>query len=157
MGKITISGDSIDELYATLESISGTPSAPGEPAKATRTRKKAEAPPPVQPNEAQAAQPSNPFTAQQPPPEQPASPFPPPPGAAPFAPNGAAERPAVANLKSLLNTLSGQHGEPQVYAWCMQRALNLPPNVTKDDFLNNIIYTVPDEKLVEIYKTGGGA
>jgi hypothetical protein len=163
MGKITISGDTLEEISDTLDMLFGTagpaPTGPEVAAaapKATRTRtsRKAEAPAPAQPNEAQAAQPSNPFTAQQPqqPQQQPFAP-----GAGPFAPNGAAERPAVTQLKNLLNTLSAQHGEPQVYAWCMQRALNLPPTVTKEHFLSDVIYTVPDEKLIEIYKTGGGA
>jgi hypothetical protein len=163
MGKITITGDTPAELQETLDLMFGAAesSAPvqgasAEAPKRTRTRKAAEAPPPVQPADPQQQKQQSPFTqAQQEQPQQ--APFSPQPGPN-FGMNGShpAERPVVTKLKELLNTLSAAHGEPQVYAWCMQKGLGLPPTVSKDDFLNTVIYQQPDDKLMEVYKMGGG-
>jgi DNA modification methylase len=170
MGTYTITAGTLEELLEMADALRGVTSivsdaAPvtGEstvPPKQTR-RRKAEAPPPAQPAEAPSA---NPFMAQSAQPEA-ANPFPPSaPEPAPFAPfaadphaNAAAERPAVTKLKELLTKLSEQHGEPQVYAWCMQKGLGLSPSVTKEHFLSEVIHQQPDDRLEAVYKQGGGA
>jgi hypothetical protein len=174
MGKITISGDSLQEISDTLDELLGAapanPAATGEAAaKATRTRKKAAAPPPMQPGETAQQQPSTPFTQAPPAQPQASNPFTQaPPAGNPFTPpfgNGAAdphanshaERPIVTKVKSLLAQLAAEHGEPQVYAWAMQKGLNLSAAISKDDFLNTVIHAQSDADLEEVYRQGGGA
>jgi hypothetical protein len=118
-----------------------------EPPKRTRTRKAAEAPAPVQPQDApQTQQPASPFANAN----------------APFAPapdhtsNGQTERAAVTKLKTHLAALAAAHGEGQVYSWAIQNAFNLPVDTTKDIFLNEKIYGFSDDRLEAAYRMSGG-
>jgi hypothetical protein len=174
MGKITISGDSLEEIQATLDSLAGNEPAAapvaGDAPKATRSRsrKAPEAPAPIQPGEAPIAPAANPFApapAAEAPAEAPAAAAPFAPPAAPFAPaapaadphaNAFAERPVVTKLKGLLDKLGQQHGVPQVYAWAMQKCLALPATLTKEDFLSTVIHQQSDAALEAVYKEGGG-
>jgi hypothetical protein len=160
MATFTISASSLEELLAAADELRGdapAPAAAGDAApKQTRGRRKAEAPAPAQPETA-AASGANPFTAQQAPPAG-DSPF-----GAGFAPgaadphaNSAAERPVVTKLKKLLETLSAQHGEAQVFGWAMHKAMGLPPTVTKEEFLTKLIHEQPDAALETVYTQGGG-
>ena len=164
MGKFTISADTLEELLDAADQLRGVeissnpPAAAGEAPK-RQSRKKAEAPPPIQPEPAAGG---NPFGAA--PAAEPANPFAP--GAAPagptFAPGAAdphanftAERPSVTKFKELLSKIASQHGEPAVYSWAI-KAFGLSPNVTKDEFLSKLIHEQSDEALTLAYKQGGG-
>jgi cell wall-associated NlpC family hydrolase len=132
---------------ASTQQAQAAPTAPAEPPKRTRTRKAAEAPAPVQPQDApQTQQPASPFANAN----------------APFAPapdhtsNGATERPAVVKLKTHLAALAAAHGEGQVYSWAIQNAFNLPVETTKDVFLNEKIYGFTDDRLEAAYRMSGG-
>jgi hypothetical protein len=120
--------------------------APAEPPKRTRTRKAAEAPAPVQPQDApQTQQTASPFANAN----------------TPFAPadhtsNGQTERAAVTKLKTHLAALAAAHGEGQVYSWAIQNAFNLPVDTTKDIFLNEKIYGFSDDRLEAAYRMSGG-
>lgn len=159
MLKFTVSADTLEELFEAVDSMRGgdpTPvnasSEPTQP-KTRQTRKKAEAPAPIQPEPEAAA-----FGA------APAAPAENPFGAAPapvetaFNPGAAApvERPAVTKLKELLTTLSAQHGEAQVFAWVIQKAFGLSPSVTKEEFLGKLVHDLPDDALIAAYRQGGG-
>ena len=174
MGSYTITASTLIELlemaqtlaeatgHAPADAPSETAPVAGETApKPTRTRKKAEAPAPIQPTEAAAPAESNPFAQQEA--AAAATPFMSQPEPAPFAGaaadphfNPGAERPLVTKLKDFLQTLADKHGEPQVYTWCMQKALGLSPSVTKDEFLSKTIHTISDADLEACYKQGGG-
>jgi hypothetical protein len=167
MATFTISASSLEELLAAADELRGDAPAPvagdapapvaGDAApKQTRGRRKAEAPAPAQPETA-AAPGANPFTAPQTPPAG-DSPFGAgfTPGAADPHANTAAERPVVTKLKKLLETLSAQHGDTQVFGWAMHKALGLPPSVTKEEFLATLIHEQPDAALETVYTQGGG-
>ena len=178
MGKITISADTLPEIMDIVDSlisdaanfaVNGTSGAPPQdpagsaaaaPApKATRqSRKKAEAPPPVQPEDKPAAQPNpfNPQPAAQPNPFNPHAG--PQPKAHPFNPQPQApvERPIVTKVKDVLGTMSKNYGEAQVFAWAMQQCLGLSPAITKDEFFNVVIHQQSDEALESLYAKGGG-
>jgi len=123
-----------------------TSSEPAQP-KTRQTRKKAEAPAPIQPEpvvfgaapEAPAENPSAPGSGSRRGCLHPGA-------AAP------AERPAVTKLKELLTTLSAQHGEAQVFAWVIQKAFGLSPSVTKEEFLGKLIHDLPDDALIAAYR-----
>jgi hypothetical protein len=166
MGKFTISADTLEELLDAVEqmlnvsSVGPAPAAAGEAPK-RQSRKKAEAPAPIQPEPAAGG---NPFGAA--PAAEPANPFAAAPGAAPagptFAPGAAdphanftAERPAVTKFKELLSKIASQHGEPAVYGWAI-KAFGLSPSVTKDEFLSKLIHDQSDDALALAYKQGGG-
>ena len=159
MLKFTVSADTLEELFEAVDSMRGGDPAPGnassEPIqpKTRQTRKKAEAPAPIQPEPvvfgvapAPEAPAENPFGAPTPAPVE-----------AAFNPGAAApERPAVAKLKELLTTLSAHHGEAQVFAWVIQKAFGLSPSVTKEEFLGKLIHDLPDDALIAAYRQGGG-
>ena len=174
MGKFTISADTLEELLDAADQLRGVeissnpPAAAGEAPK-RQSRRKAEAPAPIQPEPAAGG---NPFGAA--PAAEPASPFAAgaapagptfAPGAAPAAPAFApaeapanpnfVERPAVGKFKELLSKIASQHGEPAVYSWAI-KAFGLSPSVTKDEFLSKLIHEQSDEALALAYKQGGG-
>lgn len=168
MTKYSISADTLEELLDAADHlrsfVAGGPGpapadapAAGEAPK-RQTRKRAEAPSPIQPEAATGA---NPFAA---PPADPApASFAPASDPSPFSPgaanphaNAAAERPAVTKFKELLSKLSAQHGEPQVYSWAITKAFGLSPSVTKEEFLSKLIHDQSDEALTTAYKQGGG-
>ena len=171
MLKFTVSADTLEELFEAVDSMrsdydadpqgnaGGWAPEPKQPKNASneliqpktrQTRKKAEAPAPIQPEPAvfgvaPDALAENPFGAA------------PAPVEAAFNPGAAApERPAVAKLKELLTTLSAQHGEAQVFAWIIQKAFGLSPSVTKEEFLGKLIHDLPDDALIAAYRQGGG-
>ena len=169
MAKFTISADSLEELFDAVDTLRGhhgdhgdhaePPSAGAQSAEAPKrqTRKKAEPPPPLQPEPTKAsADAPNPFGQ----PAAEASPFP---GSAPFAPGAAdphanvgAERPAVTKLKEHLLKLTAQHGEPQVYKWAIVTGFGLSDQVTKEEFLGKLIHEQSDAALEAVYKKSGG-
>ena len=158
MLKFTVSADTLEELFEAVDSMRGgdpapvnTSSEPVQP-KTRQTRKKAEAPAPIQPEPvvfgaAPEAPAENPFGAPAPAPVE-----------AAFNPGATApvERPAVTKLKELLTTLSAQHGEAQVFAWVIQKAFGLSPSVTKEEFLGKLVHNLPDDALIAAYRQGGG-
>jgi hypothetical protein len=161
MFKFTVSADTLEELFEAVDSMrdsnrppseespTSTSSEPTQP-KTRQTRKKAEAPAPIQPETvvfgaAPEAPVENPFGAAPAPVEAAFNP-----GAAP------AERLAVIKLKELLTTLSAQHGEAQVFAWVIQKAFGLSPSVTKEEFLGKLVHDLPDDALIAAYRQGGG-
>ena len=160
MLKFTVSADTLEELFEAVDSMRGgdpTPvnasSEPTQP-KTRQTRKKAEAPAPIQPEPVV-------FGAAPAPVEAAETPFGAPAAApveAAFNPGAAApvERPAVTKLKELLTTLSAQHGEAQVFAWVIQKAFGLSPSVTKEEFLGKLVHDLPDDALIAAYRQGGG-
>lgn len=203
MGKITISADTPEEFFALVQSvfgvsiadapaIAGTAAAaptattvPPDPAKPAGrgTRKRAEAPPPLQPGaQAPPSAAPAPLTHQPVPLQAPgqrlngptgeqtfgATPFMPPqpqPPQAPnvvqfTAPNGQqpqppADRPSVAKLRGHIGALVNAWGEPHVYQW-LQRAFGLPNQITLNDFMQNAIHNIDDSKLEEAYQMSGG-
>ena len=189
MGKITISGDSIEEVLDLAEQLREAYPRPGsydgdwlpeqsptgaaadeaarnanvgEP-KPKRTRKKAEAPDPIQPTAA-APEGANPFTGEIiPPAPEPAAPltFAPAPEPAPlaFAPVQEAapvDRPAVARLKQQIDLLAQQHGYAQVMNWVMTTGFSQPAGTDPRDFMSTTIHNFPDEALDKVYKSAGG-
>ena len=172
MGKITISGDSLREIMDTIGALTAelggandvsAPAAAPEAPKATRSRKKAEAPDPIQPMAA-APEGANPFTGEIiPPAPEPAAPltFAPAPEPAPlaFAPVQEAapvDRPAVARLKQQIDLLAQQHGYVQVMNWVMTTGFSQPAGTDPRDFMSTIIHNFPDEALDKVYKSAGG-
>ena len=175
MGKITISGDSLREIMETIGALTAelgggfadapAPAAAPEAPKATRSRKKAEAPDPIQPPAA-APEGANPFTREIIPPDPapaPATPltFAPAPEPAPltFAPVQEAtpvDRPAVARLKQQIDLLAQQHGYAQVMNWVMTTGFSQPAGTDPRDFLSTTIHNFPDEALDKVYKSAGG-
>ena len=174
MGKITISGDSLREIMETIGALtaelagagSDTPPVPttaSEAPKATRSRKRAEAPDPIQPPAA-APEGANPFTGEIiPPAPEPAArlTFAPAPEPAPltFAPVQEAtpvDRPAVARLKQQIDLLAQQHGYAQVMNWVMTTGFSQPAGTDPRDFLATTIHNFPDEALDKVYKSAGG-
>ena len=173
MGKITISGDSLREIMETVGALTAelggtnevpTPT-PGAP-KATRTRKKAEAPDPIQPTAA-APEGANPFTGEIIPPTPVAVPTaaplafgtasePAPLAFAPVQETAPVDRPAVARLKQQIDLLAQQHGYAQVMNWVMTTGFAQPAGTEPAEFLSKIIHTFPDEALDKVYKSAGG-
>ena len=162
----SIHADTIEELLAQADALrayidsAAEPGAPAgdKPARAPRgSRKKAEAPDPIQPTASmplpEAAPGPSPFMAPAPAPEPPAPPVFTPPFAP--APAALAERPSLIRTREQLEKLSASHGRAQVYTWAIKQA-GMSPSVTIDEFAGKLIGELNDAALDELYRQAGG-
>ena len=165
----SIHADTIEELLAHADALRvyvnpSDAAAPTEEAtadKPKRTRKKAEAPDPIMPAETTAAPAPSPFVTAAPVPAPEPTPAPAPfvpaaAEAAPFNPAPIVDRPAVVKCRDQLELLGSQHGRAQVMAWAVKSA-GLPASTSPDEFVTQLIHSLPDETLLGIYRQAGGA
>lgn len=170
MPRYTVSADSLEELAEALAEITGgeapaNAAAGAEAPKRTR-KKRSEAPDPVTPTSAPdttaaAAAPFNPGAAAAGPAES--APFNP--GAAAAAPGPGAFNPGAAagpsetftKVKAHLEAMAGQHGVANVYNWVNQvLGAAGAQGATPEHIRDNVLPTLTDAQLVDIYTKAGG-